>query len=113
VSSVFSDQDFLAVNVIRGLSLDGVEKAKSGHAGLPLGAAAMAYVLWSRHLKFDPSAPQWFDRDRFILSAGHGSMLLYALRHLTGYDLAVDELRRFRKLHSKTPGHPEVGITPG
>jgi len=110
---VFSDQDFLAVNVIRGLSLDGVEKAKSGHAGLPLGAAAMAYVLWSRHLKFDPSAPQWFDRDRFILSAGHGSMLLYSLLHLAGYDLGIEDLKQFRQLHSRTPGHPENTHTPG
>ena len=91
---MFSDQDFLAVNVIRGLSLDGVEKAKSGHAGLPLGAAAMAYVLWSRHLKFDPSAPQWFDRDRVILSAGHGSMLLYSLLHLAGYEDDSEEKRK-------------------
>jgi transketolase len=113
VSSVFSDKDFLAINVIRGLSLDAVEKAKSGHAGLPLGAAPMAYVLWSRHLKFDPTDPKWFDRDRFILSAGHGSMLLYSLLHLAGYDLPMDQLKQFRQLHSATPGHPENVYTPG
>ena len=102
-----------SINTIRGLALDAVETAKSGHAGLPLGAAAMGYAIWERHLKFDPKDPHWFDRDRFILSAGHGCMLQYALLHLTGYDLPMDELKRFRQLHSKTPGHPENTVTPG
>ncbi|RYG48428.1 transketolase, partial [bacterium] len=105
--------DERCVNAIRGLSLDAVEAAKSGHAGLPLGAAPMAWVLWSRFLKFDPKDPKWFDRDRFVLSAGHGSMLLYSLLHLTGYDLPLSELKNFRQLHSKTPGHPENILTPG
>ncbi len=109
----FTKLDELCVNTIRGLSLDGVEAAKSGHAGLPLGAAPMAYVLWTRHLKFNPKNPKWIDRDRFILSAGHGSMLQYSLLHLTGFDLPLDELKRFRQLHSKTPGHPENHATPG
>ena len=108
-----SDLRERSINTIRGLSLDGVEAAKSGHAGLPLGCAALAYALWSKHLKFDPKAPKWMDRDRFILSAGHGSMLLYSLLHLTGYDLPLAELKNFRQLHSKTPGHPENVMTPG
>jgi transketolase len=102
-----------SINAIRGLSLDAVEAAKSGHAGLPLGAAAFTYALWARHLKFDPKDPHWFDRDRFILSAGHGCMLQYSLLHLTGYDLPLSEIKRFRQLHSKTPGHPENTVTPG
>ncbi|MBS1718234.1 MAG: transketolase [Armatimonadetes bacterium] len=102
-----------AINTIRGLSIDGVQKANSGHPGLPLGAAAMAYTMWMRHLTFNPKNPHWFNRDRFILSAGHGSMLLYSLLHLTGYDLPIEELMRFRQLHSRTPGHPENGLTPG
>ncbi|MBK8907753.1 MAG: transketolase [Rhodospirillales bacterium] len=102
------------VNAIRMLAADAVEKAKSGHPGLPMGMATVATVLWSRFLKFDPSRPRWEDRDRFILSAGHGSMLLYALFYLTGYeDVTIDEIRRFRQLHSKTPGHPEYGVTEG
>ena len=100
-------------NAIRMLAVDAVEQAKSGHPGAPMGMAEIAEVLWNRHLKHNPANPAWADRDRFVLSNGHGSMLLYALLHLTGYDLAVDELKRFRQLHSKTPGHPEVGITPG
>ena len=100
-------------NAIRMLAVDAVEQAKSGHPGAPMGMADIAEVLWNRHLKHNPANPAWADRDRFVLSKGHGSMLLYALLHLTGYDLAVDELKRFRQLHSKTPGHPEVGITPG
>jgi transketolase len=103
----------LCINTIRGLSMDAVEAAKSGHAGLPLGAAPMAHVLWTKHLRFDPKNPKWFDRDRFILSAGHGSMLLYSLLHLTGYDLPLAELKNFRQLHSMTPGHPENFMTPG
>lgn len=100
-------------NCIRLLSADGVEKAKSGHPGLPLGAADIAYVLWQKHLKFNPEKPGWINRDRFVLSAGHGSMLLYSLLHLYGYDLPLDELKNFRQLDSKTPGHPEYGHTPG
>jgi transketolase len=101
------------INAIRFLAVDAVQKANSGHPGLPLGAAAMAYALWSRHLKFNAKDPHWFDRDRFVLSAGHGSMLLYALLYLTGYGVSLDEIKSFRQLGSKTPGHPEVGHTPG
>ncbi len=100
-------------NAIRMLAVDAVELAKSGHPGAPMGMADMAEVLWNRHLSHNPANPHWFDRDRFVLSNGHGSMLLYALLHLTGYDLPMEELKSFRKLHSKTPGHPEVGVTPG
>ena len=105
--------DQLAVTTIRTLSIDGIEKANSGHPGLPMGAAPMAYELWTKHLKHNPSNPKWFDRDRFVLSAGHGSMLLYSLLHLSGYDLSIDDLKRFRQWMSKTPGHPEYGQTPG
>jgi transketolase len=101
------------INAIRFLSVDAVQKANSGHPGLPLGAAAMAYTLWDRHLRFNPADPHWFDRDRFVLSAGHGSMLLYSLLHLYGYDLSLDDLKAFRQLGSKTPGHPEYHHTPG
>ena len=100
-------------DAIRMLAVDAVEAAKSGHPGAPMGMAEIAEVLWNRHLRHNPADPHWADRDRFVLSNGHGSMLIYALLHLTGYDLPIDELRRFRQLHSKTPGHPEVGITPG
>ena len=100
-------------NALRFLAIDAVEAAKSGHPGMPMGMADIAEVLWRDHLKHDPSSPRWADRDRFVLSNGHGSMLLYALLHLTGYDLPLEELKRFRQLHSKTPGHPEVGLTPG
>jgi transketolase len=100
-------------NALRLLAADAVEKAKSGHPGAPMGMAEMATVLWTQHLRHDPAAPHWPDRDRFVLSNGHASMLLYALLHLTGYDLPMSELQQFRQLHSKTPGHPEVGITPG
>ncbi|WP_233856077.1 transketolase [Paraburkholderia sp. HD33-4] len=100
-------------DALRMLAIDAVEAAKSGHPGMPLGMAEIAVALWDRHLKHNPRNPAWPDRDRFVLSNGHGSMLLYGLLHLTGYDLAVDELKRFRQLHSKTPGHPEVGVTPG
>ncbi|HVA00870.1 MAG TPA: transketolase, partial [Terriglobia bacterium] len=99
--------DQLCVNTIRGLAMDAVQKANSGHPGLPMGAASMAYVLWSRHLRYDPLKPQWPNRDRFILSAGHGCMLLYSLLHLTGYDLSLDEIEHFRQWGSETPGHPE------
>ena len=105
--------DELCVNTVRFLAVDAVQKANSGHPGLPLGAAPMAYVLWTRYLKHNPADPDWFDRDRFVLSAGHGSMLLYGLLYLTGYDLPLDELKRFRQWGSRTPGHPERGRTPG
>src|SRR5471030_2305451 len=101
------------VNAVRFLAVDAVQKANSGHPGLPLGAAPMAYTLWTRLMKFDPAQPHWFDRDRFVLSAGHGSALLYSLLHLTGYDLPMEQLQQFRQWHSKTPGHPERGVTPG
>jgi transketolase len=100
-------------NALRALAMDAVQQANSGHPGAPMGMAEMAVALWGRHLKHNPANPQWPDRDRFVLSNGHASMLLYALLHLSGYDLPIDELKRFRQLHSKTPGHPEVGITPG
>ena len=105
--------DQQCVNAIRFLAVDAVQKANSGHPGLPLGAAPMAYALWTRLMKFDPAQPHWFDRDRFVLSAGHGSALLYSLLHLTGYDLPMEQLQQFRQWHSKTPGHPERGVTPG
>lgn len=102
-----------AINTIRFLSADAVEKANSGHPGLPMGAAAMAYTIWTRHLRHNPQNPDWLNRDRFVLSGGHGSMLLYSLLHLTGYDLPLDELKNFRQWGSKTPGHPEYGHTAG
>jgi transketolase len=105
--------DQLRINAIRFLAVDAVQKANSGHPGLPLGAAAMAYTLWSRHLKFNAADPGWWDRDRFVLSAGHGSMLIYALLYLAGYPVSLDDLKNFRQLGSKTPGHPELHITPG
>ncbi len=108
-----TDLDETCINTLRFLSVDAVEKAKSGHPGLPLGAAPMAYALWDRFLRHNPANPRWWDRDRFILSAGHGSALLYALLHMTGYDLSLDDLRAFRQLGSRTPGHPEYGHTPG
>lgn len=103
----------LCANAIRALSMDGVQKAKSGHPGMPMGMADVSYVLWSSYLKHNPKDPQWPDRDRFVLSAGHGSMLIYSLLHLSGYDLPMDELKRFRQWGSKTPGHPEYGHTAG
>ena len=107
------DLDQLCINTIRFLSVDAVQKANSGHPGMPLGAAPMAYVLWTRLLKHNPRNPGWFDRDRFVLSAGHGSMLLYSLLHLTGYDLSLDDIKQFRQFGSRAPGHPERGHTPG
>lgn len=107
------DLDQICVNTIRFLAADAVQTAKSGHPGMPMGAASMAYVLWTRFLRHNPRNPRWINRDRFILSAGHGSMLLYALLYLTGYDLPLDELKKFRQWGSKTPGHPEYGHTPG
>jgi len=107
------DLDQLCINTIRTLSLDAIQKANSGHPGLPLGMAPTAYVLWTKFLRHNPKNPKWFGRDRFLLSAGHGSMLLYSLLHLTGYGLTIDDLKNFRQLHSKTPGHPENILTPG
>ena len=111
--SINSELDERCINTLRFLAADAIQKANSGHPGLPLGAAPMAYVLWTKHLKHNPANPRWVDRDRFILSAGHGSALLYALLHLTGYDLPLSELKKFRQWGSKTPGHPENHITPG
>ncbi len=108
-----TDLDQLCINTIRTLSLDAVQKAESGHPGLPLGAAPMAYVLWTKFLRHNPKNPKWENRDRFLLSAGHGSMLLYSLLYLTGYDLPLEEIQNFRQFGSKTAGHPEYGLTPG
>ncbi len=108
-----SPSDEQRINAIRFLAVDAVQKANSGHPGMPMGAAAMAYALWTRHLRFNPKDPCWPNRDRFVLSAGHGSMLLYALLYLTGYDLTLDDIKNFRQLNSKTPGHPEAERTPG
>ena len=105
--------DQLCVNAIRMLSVDAVEKAKSGHPGAPMGLAPTAYVLWTRFLKHNPRNPSWPDRDRFVLSAGHASMLIYSMLHLTGYDLPLEQIQQFRQWGSRTPGHPERGITPG
>ena len=105
--------DERAIKTIRFLSVDPVQQANSGHPGLPMGAAAMAYVLWGRFLRHNPRNPCWPDRDRFVLSAGHGSMLLYSLLHLTGYDLPLDQIKRFRQWGSLAPGHPESEMTPG
>lgn len=111
--STAENLDQLCVNTLRTLSMDAVQAANSGHPGMPMGMADVAYVLWTKFLKHNPSNPQWFDRDRFILSAGHGSMLLYSLLHLTGYDVSLNEIKNFRQLGSITPGHPEYGMTPG
>lgn len=108
-----TDLDQLCVNTIRFLSVDAVEKANSGHPGLPLDAAPMAYVLWTKIMNYNPQNPEWYNRDRFILSAGHGSALLYSMLHLTGYDLSLEEIKNFRQWGSKTPGHPERGMAPG
>ena len=102
-----------AINTIRFLSADGVQKANSGHPGLPMGTAAMAYTIWTKHLRHNPKNPLWFDRDRFVLSGGHGSMLLYSLLYLTGYNVPLEQLKQFRQWGSITPGHPEIGLTPG
>src|SRR5215207_6729663 len=103
----------LMANAIRALAMDAVQQANSGHPGMPMGMAEIAVALWGRHLSHNPANPHWVNRDRFVLSNGHGSMLQYALLHLTGYDLSLAELRNFRQLHSRTPGHPEVDVTPG
>ena len=100
-------------NALRALAMDAVQQANSGHPGMPMGMAEIAEALWCRHLRHNPANPHWANRDRFVLSNGHGSMLLYGLLHLTGYNLPIDELKRFRQLHSKTPGHPEYGMAPG
>lgn len=110
---MFDNTDQLAVNTIRTLSIDGVQKANSGHPGLPMGAAPMAYTLWTQHLKVNPKNSKWVDRDRFVLSAGHGSMMLYSLLHLAGYQVSIEDLKSFRQWDSKTPGHPEVHYTDG
>lgn len=110
---MFGQVDALSVNAIRTLSIDAIEKANSGHPGMPMGAAPMAYTLWTRYMNHNPKNPQWFNRDRFVLSAGHGSMLLYSLLHLSGYDLSIEDLKEFRQWGSKTPGHPEYGHTAG
>ena len=108
-----SDLQERAINTLRFLSADMVQQANSGHPGLPMGCAAIGYTIWTRHLHHNPRNPGWPDRDRFILSGGHGCALLYSLLHLTGYDLSLDELKRFRQWGSLTPGHPEYGLTPG
>jgi transketolase len=113
MTAVTPDLDRLAIDTIRTLSIDGVQKANSGHPGAPMGAAPMAYTLWTRFLRHAPAHPEWPDRDRFVLSAGHASMLLYSLLYLTGYDLTLDDLKSFRQWGSRTPGHPESGLTPG
>ncbi len=108
-----NDLDQLCVNSIRVLAIDAVQKANSGHPGMPMGMAPSACLLWTRFMRYNPANPRWFGRDRFVLSAGHGSMLLYALLYLTGYDLTLDDLKHFRQLGSRTPGHPEYHLTPG
>jgi transketolase len=113
IMTINHDLDRKCINTLRFLAVDAVERANSGHPGLPMGSAAMAYALWDRFLRFNPKDPDWPNRDRFVLSAGHGSMLLYALLHLTGFDLSLDALKHFRQWGSQTPGHPEVGRTPG
>ncbi|HYH93335.1 MAG TPA: hypothetical protein VD763_09270, partial [Candidatus Saccharimonadales bacterium] len=113
MTAVTPDLDRLAIDTIRTLSIDGVQAANSGHPGAPMGAAPMAYVVWTRFLRHAPTHPDWPGRDRFVLSAGHASMLLYSLLHLTGYDVSLDDLRSFRQWGSRTPGHPESGLTPG
>ena len=107
LSATFTNLDQLCVNTIRTLSIDAIQKASSGHPGMALGAAPMAYVLWTRFLQHSPDNPKWHNRDRFILSGGHGSMILYSLLHLSGYDLPLDEIKNFRQSGSRTPGHPE------
>src|SRR3954452_13608261 len=103
----------LCINAIRVLSMDAVQKADSGHPGTPMALAPLAYVLWTRHLRYDPSDPNWLNRDRFVLSAGHASMLVYSVLYLTGYDLTLEDIKQFRQWESKTPGHPEYRLTPG
>lgn len=109
---MFDKIDHLSITSIRTLSIDAIDKANSGHPGMPMGAAPMAYTLWTKYMNHNPKNPNWFNRDRFVLSAGHGSMLLYSLLHLSGYDVTIDDLKQFRQWGSKTPGHPEYGHTP-
>src|SRR2546421_11818154 len=104
--------DQLCINTIRVLAMDAVQKADSGHPGTPMALAPLAYVLWTQHIRYNPADPNWLNRDRFVLSAGHASMLLYSVLHLTGYDLTLEDLKQFRQWESKTPGHPEYGDTP-
>ena len=112
--TIATDQlDQLAIDTIRTLSIDGVQQANSGHPGAPMGVAPMAYALWTRHLRHAPTDPAWPDRDRFVLCAGHASMLLYSLLHLTGYGVSLEDVESFRQWGSITPGHPEYGLTPG
>lgn len=113
LNGIGQDLDLLCINTIRTLAMDAVQKANSGHPGTPMALAPLAYVLWGRFLRYNPRNPQWFNRDRFVLSCGHASMLQYAILHLTGYDLSLDDLKQFRQWQSKTPGHPEYGVTPG
>src|SRR5215211_8601982 len=108
-----SKLDQLCIDAIRVLSMDAVQKADSGHPGTPMALAPLAYVLWTRHLRYNPKNPEWIDRDRFVLSAGHASMLLYSVLYLTGYELSLEDIKQFRQWESKTPGHPEYGYTPG
>src|SRR5688572_18573279 len=108
-----SDLETLCINTIRCLSIDAVQKANSGHPGAPMGQAPMAYVMWDKHLRHNPTNPEWINRDRFILSPGHGCMLLYSLLHLTGYELSLDDIKNFRQFGSKCPGHSEYGHTAG
>src|SRR4249919_2871881 len=103
----------MCINTIRTLAIDAVEKAESGHPGMPMGTAPIAHVLWSKIMKYNPANPSWKNRDRFVLSAGHGCMLQYAILHLTGYDITLDDIKNFRQLGSKTAGHPEFDLTPG
>src|SRR6184192_2998329 len=103
----------LCINAIRVLAMDAVQKADSGHPGTPMALAPLAYVLWTQHIRYNPADPNWLNRDRFVLSAGHASMLLYSVLYLTGYDLTLDDLKQFRQWESRTPGHPEYGYTPG
>ena len=109
----FDKKDTLAINTIKMLSVDAVQKANSGHPGLPMGVADYAYVVWTRFLRYNPEDITWINRDRFVLSGGHGSMLLYSLLYLSGFNLSLEELKNFRQWDSKTPGHPEYGMTPG
>src|SRR3954464_3581838 len=108
-----TDLDLLSINTVRTLSMDAVQKAESGHPGTPMALAPLAYALFTKHMRHDPADPSWPNRDRFVLSAGHASMLLYASLFLTGYDLTIDDIKQFRQWKSRTPGHPEYGYTPG
>src|ERR1700759_4265148 len=108
-----SQLDELCINTVRTLAMDAVQQANSGHPGTPMALAPAAFVLWTEHMRFNPRNPKWINRDRFVLSNGHASMLQYAMLHLIGYDLSLDDIRNFRQWGSKTPGHPEYGLTPG